>query len=179
MNRKTILIGFTFSLMMFALGACGASEEMPLEQISQGESVEFTTIRQDTPLGDGPEDPAYLALTGSNQLDAAQGQIPKAALEQAQDRVAGENELILVVYAGRKSSSGYSIQIDQVAWQGDRMTVVVSEEAPDEEDVVEPALTMPYHLVKVDGKEMDFSGTWQVRFENQQGEILKETTIKP
>lgn len=179
MNSKTILIGFAFSLMIFALGACGVSEEMPLEQISQGESADFTTISQDAPLGDGPEDPAYLALTGSNQLDAAQDQIPEAALEQAQDQVAGEDELILVVYAGRKNSSGYSIQIDRVAWQGDRMTVVVSEEAPEEEDVVEPALTVPYHLVKVDGKEMDFSGTWQVRFENQQGEILKETTIEP
>lgn len=71
------------------------------------------------------------------------------AQELAAPEIDFSKEYVIGVFAGRKSSGGYSITVTDIQDQGDDRTVAVTLTVPDTACVVTDALTSPYQLIRV------------------------------
>ena len=55
--------------------------------------------------------------------------------------------LAVLIAAGPRSSTGYSLSVESVTEKGDRIDVVVDEHTPSLDDHVTPRLTYPFRLI--------------------------------
>lgn len=111
-------------------------------------AVPFTTIAHGALLGAVPASPLYTVLEPA-EWDQLRSLLP-ASLFQAGVPAAGSETLIVVAVAGVKNSSGYELTIRRITRSGSLLTVVVEETGPEPEQIVEPAATVPYHIVAPD-----------------------------
>jgi hypothetical protein len=147
--------------------AAATSEPAPEETAD----IPFSTIAQDAPLGDEPADPAYTVVAAPEGWSDLQNQLPSEAMEAGRD--ADPSQLILIAFTGAKASSGYSSTIETIRRQADQLIVTVSEQAPGENDIVEPAMTLPFHVVAVPNDEVP-EGVTAVHFQSESGQPLSQ-----
>lgn len=168
-----------FLLLSVACGGTGPESDAPsptAETPAAGEGVQatelsFTSIAQDAPLGDEPAEAAYVAIDDAEGWERAAERLPADAVEAG--RSAMDNRVVFVAFAGAKGSSGYQIAIQSMVVQDDELLVTVAEESPGEEEVVEPAMTVPFHVVAVAAEAIP-DGTTTVRFQDEGGRTLAE-----
>ncbi|MEK7555075.1 MAG: protease complex subunit PrcB family protein [Patescibacteria group bacterium] len=125
--------------------------------------VAFETVQRD--FHGGVEVPKNVAITDEaawttlwNQMSANITPKPPAP------EIDFANELIVGVFMGTKSTGGYSTEVTRIAKTDAKITVYIREVSPGPNCAVTLALTVPYHIVKmqkVDG-DIDFSVTKDV-----------------
>lgn len=171
---------FAWLLLLVVMGgaACGgaapdaaSSPETAPAVTEEAAAIRFTTVAQEAPLGDEPADPAYMAIAKAQGWELAAERLPADAVEAA--RSVGEQQVAFVAFAGARGSSGYQITIRSIEVRGDELLVTVEEKRPGENENVEPAMTVPYHVVAVAGEAIPQAVT-AVRFQDEGGETLAE-----
>ncbi len=67
-----------------------------------------------------------------------------------QTQIDFSNYSVIAVFMGEKNTGGYSIEIDKIYHEGDKIVVYINESTPAPDMMVTQALTQPYHIVKVE-----------------------------
>lgn len=174
---KKLLEGFVLLVALVVLVGCGISRDRDITDISPTYDIKipFENIAQGTLLGDMPHEPAYLVIDSPSKWDQAQELLPEQVIVQA--RIEGEiDDFALVAYAGVKNSSGYTIEIKSVTLKGGDIEVIVSETLPNEVAIVEPATTLPFHVISLLKDNLGTNDTYTLYFKNEKDEVL-ETII--
>lgn len=155
-------------LVLLLLVACGqpSTATMP-----------FTTIAQEAPLGDHPAAPLYAVVSHPGEWDQLRGRLPDEAVEAGIRSTQLNGDLIVVAFAGVKYASGHSITVNNIVQEGDQLVIVVSETAPRPDDIVEPATTLPYHLVAFPGESLDLDRVRTFVFRDEQGAVLSQEDL--
>lgn len=150
--KITILLG----LLSFVITACQPQEgKLPFETIAQGDG--FYTGRSY-----GGEKPNLLIVAGLNEVDSPGLNIeflPELADQLHQ--LDYDRFFAVLVLQGLKHQGGYSITVQQVVRQDDRVNVHVEFTSPEPGTRRIQAFTSPYHLIAVSKR-----GEWrqQIRF---------------
>lgn len=156
-------------------GPDSTPDEPPEETLGETSEVTpaiaFTTIAQDAPLGDEPADPAYLVIVTAEGWSRIEERLPADAVEAG--RNADQSQVFFTAFAGAKASSGYHITITSIQPEADQLLVIVKEDRPGEDEIVEPAMTLPFHVVAVPGSEFP-EGITAVLFQDERGQTLAE-----
>ena len=134
-------------------------------------AVPFTTIAQGALLGAEPAEPVYTMLEPA-EWGELKALLPESLLQAGLP--AGDDQALIVAVAGVKDSSGYELTIDSITRSGSQLTVVVAEAGPAPDQVVEPATTVPYHIVAVDRSALADAAAGKVVFLDTAGNVLKE-----
>ncbi|MBF0278496.1 MAG: protease complex subunit PrcB family protein [SAR324 cluster bacterium] len=74
------------------------------------------------------------------------------------------NKEVIGVFSGTRSSGGYTLEIDQVTGNGDKITISYIETTPGANCFTTLSLTSPFHLIQIEktGKKFQFSMKSQV-----------------
>ena len=180
MEDRRLSIVHVWLLLLVAVSgvACdGTSSEpttpspAPESAAEQTDTVSFTTVAHDAPLGDEPAEAAYAVIGAPQGWERAAERLPDDAVAAGRD--AGDDRVFFVAFAGAKASSGYRITIASIEVQGDDLVVTVEQESPGEDEIVEPAMTVPFHVVAVADDALP-EGVTAVRFRDGGGQTLAE-----
>lgn len=57
---------------------------------------------------------------------------------------------VMAIFLGERPSGGYSVEVTEITYNGNRTRIVVKETKPGENDIVTMALTYPYALVRLE-----------------------------
>lgn len=135
------------------------------------------TIAHESPLGDHPAEPYYTVVAHPDEWSELQGQLPTTAIEAGVQAGPAQDSLIVVAFSGTKDTSGYSLTIESVALDQDRILVTVSQQDPEPGAIVEPATTLPYHLVAVPRETVVPEHGLTVEFRDQDGIVLEQKDL--
>lgn len=113
------------------------------------DTLPFETIAQEAPLGDHPPTPVYAVMIKPDASTDWRANVPAEAVRAGREAARERDRVAILVFAGAKATSGYQITVDAIRRQGNQLIVTVSEQRPDEDAKVEPAMTLPYHVVAV------------------------------
>jgi hypothetical protein len=153
-----------------------------------GQNLSFTTVAKEIDFNSNPSrrEPQVLVITSLQDFEAALrlatvGDPPGLTtsphpIEQARQLDYSHSFAILVLQ-GWQGTSGYSVTVDRVVRQGDRVQVLATFVRPN--DVEGPVVTLavetdPYHLIAIEK-----TGAWQqeIRFELvEKDQVVAETT---
>ncbi len=136
-------------------------------------SIPFATVAQGTPLGDQPDQPLYTVVTQPDRWQELTGRMPAEAGQAGVDAVQS-NQILVLAFAGARSSSGYQISVERIVREGDRLVITVSETEPDPDQIVEPATTLPYHLVALSPNDVNTATVSTIIFQNTDEAILNQ-----
>jgi hypothetical protein len=135
------------------------------------------TIAHEAPLGDHPTDPLYTVVVHPDEWSELQGQLPEAAIRAGLQAGPEQDNLIVVAFAGVKGTSGYSLTVESVVRDQDLAIVTVSQQSPEPGNVVEPAMTLPYHLVAAPREALVSVQGVTVEFRDPEGIILERKEL--
>ncbi len=163
-NRKKS-INWLFPLMLVLLlwlSACQPKEtNLPFETIEQKEWAGTDHAYE-------AREPGVMVVAQPEEITALNKWITEDAEAQLQ-KIDYKVYFVLVVFQGRKPTTGYSIQVDQLTRLEDTVNIKArfSEPKPNEEK--SPEVTSPYHLVRVQKV-----GTWgrNITFNLNAGEVI-------
>ena len=142
-------------------------------------AIPFQLITQQAPLGDRPAQPFFGLVWQPGDLESLAGKLPGPALEFARGAIR-PGELILILFAGVKGSSGYQIAIQNVWQEGNQIIILVEQTQPDTGQVVEPARTLPFYLANLARNDLPQESTLVFVFKDDRGNILAgQTVINP
>lgn len=134
--------------LLFALAAC-----QPLKT-----DLPFETIEQKIWAGTGEayrhSQPGLMVIARPEETSKLDNLITQQAHSHLQT-LDYSAYFALVVFQGLKGSGGYTVEIERVTRQGNRVTISVQFQEPQPSSAVISAVTSPYHLVRVSK-----SGTW-------------------
>lgn len=80
-----------------------------------------------------------------------------------------QNEKILVIFMGERSTGGYSISLSQISAQGSALSVIVAEKSPKPGDIVTQAFTYPMLILQLEDTYDSFHIT------NTNGEVFEKS----
>lgn len=150
-------------LPMFVLSACRSQEtELPAETTEKtevalpGKSQEidllFETIEQKLKADLGPpykgRELAVMIITRPEEI----AQLNDWVTEDAKSRLQTldyDTYFALIVFQGWKPTFGYSIQIERIIRQEEKVLILARLEEPEPDEVVPDTVTSPYHLIQV------------------------------
>ncbi len=147
------------------------------EASSAAAFIPFTTIAQAAALGDQPGKPQYVVVTGPEQWEKLSGLLHEEVIAAGVEAEQKRGDLIIVGYAGLKNSSGYALSIDLISQEGTELKVILSESEPGGEAIVEPATSLPYHIVLLPEGSFQASNQITVTFLDSQGTVLSQQSI--
>jgi hypothetical protein len=166
-------------LILLFNGSCGEAPDGRETRPApfRGDEIAFKSIAQDAPLGDRPVNPAYRVITEPWQWEELQEVIPEQALAAGKALDGWDSNLVLVVFSGVKRSSGYAIQVDSISSTDNGWTVNVIESGPTADQIVEPAMTVPYAIVQVSREYLPKGNQILVEFIDQERIVLSKSEI--
>lgn len=170
-RQRTIL-----ALLLLATASLAACAPAGSPQAPSSDSIPFTTLAQGAPLGDQPAQPLYTAATQPSQWQELTDRLPAEA-SQAGMTAIESNQILILAFAGVRSSSGYRVTVERIVPERDRLVVTVSETEPDPDQVVEPATTLPYHLVALSLEDVNIAAISTIVFQNREGTILNRENL--
>jgi hypothetical protein len=112
-------------------------------------------------------------MTKSDALSAPASTFPPDALQAGREATRNASSIALIAFAGVKATSGYRVTIDTLGIENNRLIVIVREQHPDEDATVEPAMTLPYHVIAVPRDALP-DGVTQIAFQDTTGTILTQ-----
>lgn len=148
--KSIVLLG----LLLFVITACQPQEgKLPFETIAQGDG--FYTGR-----GYGGEEPNLLIITGLNEVDSPglDVEFPPELADQLR-QLDYDRFFAILVLQGLKHQGGYSITVQRVVRQDDRVNVHAEFTKPEPGTRRIQAFTSPYHLIAVSKQ-----GEWGQQF---------------
>jgi hypothetical protein len=134
-------------------------------------SVSFTTVDRAAPLGDEPAQPVYRLVPCPGEWAGLQALLPERAFA-AGVRARSPSEALIVAFAGVRPSSGHHIVVDRIEAGEGEIVISVSRVSPASGDIVEPATTLPYHVVAFPRSGLPSTCSTKVTFRSTDGEIL-------
>jgi hypothetical protein len=140
-------------------------------------ALPLATIAHDSVLGDHPTEPFYTVVAHPDEWSELQGHLPTAAIEAGSQAGPAQDSLIVVAFAGAKDTSGHSLTVERVVRDQDRVIVTVWEQGPELGAIVEPATTLPYHLVAVPKEAMISAQSLTIEFRDKDGIVLGQKEI--
>ncbi len=178
-NRRVFAAMMAGIVVFAALGltGCGTPTPRPTpssERAPTGtDGLPFRTVAQAAPLGTRPSDPAYSVMVKPDVQARLEVTFPTDALEAGETAVRDDGTLALLAFGGVKATSGYQVAVEEIRRAGERLVVTVIEHGPEADDKVEPAMTLPYHVVAVTREEIPDAVT-RVVFEDESGRVLNQ-----
>jgi len=160
-----------------ARAAMSASSSTSTLESSSAETLPLTTIAQQAPLGDLPAEPLYTVVSQPEEWRELQAVLPAPAVEAGLQASQSADRLLVVAFAGMRPSSGYQITIEAVRWQNDHLAITISQTTPGADDIVEPATTLPYHLVTLP-TEISAGTDLSYVFYGEEGTILAQKNVE-
>lgn len=140
-------------------------------------TIPFWTIAHEAPLGDHPTEPHYAVVSQPGEWSELDGHLPPAAIEAGRKAGPAQDHLIVAAFAGVKGTSGYSLTLDSLVVDENRVIVTVSQQAPEPAAVREPAMTLPYHLVAVPMDALGPARSLAFEFRDQTGLVLSHKEV--
>jgi hypothetical protein len=134
-------------------------------------------LEQVAPLGDHPKEPFFTVVSSLAEWETLAIKAPAQALETGKKAFQTGQELYLLGFAGVRGTSGFMLSIDSIRLEGKQCTVVVTETKPAQNEIVEPAMTLPYVLVAVSYGELPYGEDLTFVFVNSEGTILNQQTV--
>jgi hypothetical protein len=163
------------------LTSCG-SEDLPPQVITSvpgiPKSLSFNTISQGAPLGDHPDEPLYTVVIDASEWDELIGQLPQQGLSAGKQVSNTRDDVVIIVFAGEKGSSGYGIQIDSINLQGGEFTILVNENEPEVGEIKEPATTLPYQIVSLAREYLPQQELLIFSFIDEDGVLLNQMEVR-
>lgn len=159
--------------------ACDGAKS-PVTPPPSAEEISFKVFDQAAPLGDFPSEPVYSVITRAQDWNTLEERIPVQALDQCKKFTKFDGELYLLAFAGVKGSSGYAINVVEVLVVQDQYTVIIAEETPGPNTVVEPAMTLPYILIGIPRNILPVDKTLVFTFkDNNENTLFKQDVQLP
>jgi len=142
-------------------------------------TVPFTTIIQKALLGDHPTEPVYTIVALPEKWNELRERLPNAAIEVGMQASQSSDDLVIVAFAGMKGSSGYRVTVESVTLEeeNDQVVISISQTTPNPDDIVEPATTLPYHLVALSRKYLQPARAMTFTFRDVKGNVLSQEDI--
>lgn len=170
-----------FILLMVMTGCntntpTSADSQSAVTAAQEERALSFNTLAQEAPLGSEPTTPAYLVNTTAAAWDQTAMQLPPEAIAAAQ--TAAPSEMVVVAFAGAKASSGYQITITNIEHLAKQLQITVREQQPAADEIVEPAMTLPFHVVTLPTESLPAEIT-SIRFQNESGTTLAQHSMPP
>ena len=121
-------------------------------------SQDFEVIYQSEYGGDDQN--AFLAVESLEDWKTAfKNKIVDEALENRIRSIDFNNQMVVVLHAGQKSTGGYAITVDHAEAKGSTTTVVVKETSPKAGEQVTMAISNPFCVAIIPkNKKVSFSG---------------------
>ncbi len=150
-------------LTMFVLSACRPQEtELPAETTektevapsrqSQETDLPFETVEQKLKADLGPpyegREPGLMVIARPEEVANLDDWVTEDAKTQLQ-MLDYDAHFALAVFQGWKPTDGYSIQVERITRQGDKVTVYVRLQEPQPDREKRDIETSPYHLVQM------------------------------
>ncbi|MCS7059924.1 MAG: protease complex subunit PrcB family protein [Anaerolineae bacterium] len=185
LHRRTVG-GLLLPMVLFiavGLSACAFRPPLPVPPTQTTEAgvasmrsvvIPVSVLLQAAPLGDTPSEPIYTLITDLKAWDELAGRIPQSAWDVGR-QAAAAGQVVILAFAGEKGSSGYRVDIPQVQLQAEQLTVTVSVVAPDAQQIVEPASTLPFVLATIPRETLGAVRT--CLFEDEQGRALQRLEV--
>ena len=166
---------------MMGLISCGL-EKLPPQVTpslhSTPISLSFSTISQGAPLGDHPGEPLYAVVVNASEWDELTGRLPPQAVSAGKQAGNTSDDIIIVVFAGVKGSSGYGINIKSINFEGGEFKILIDESEPGLDEITEPATTLPYHLVSLAREDLPRQGMFLFLFIDEEGGLLNQMEVR-
>lgn len=169
---KQLAITALLSIVAMMAAACTPAAQ---PEAAPSNSIPFATLAQGTPLGDQPTQPLYTVATQPDRWRELTDRMPTEA-GQAGAEAVQSNQILVLAFAGVRSSGGYQISVERIVREGDRLAITVSETEPDPDQIVEPATTLPYHLVALSPNDANIATVSTIIFQNTEEVILDQQT---
>lgn len=140
--KITILLG-----LLFVIAACKSQVgELPVETVAKSngpDNLGLTTYRE--------EEPALLVIAGNEDIETlTQNMLAKDPVLADQLRQLDYDRFFaILVLQGLKHQGGYSVTVQQIVRQGDRVNVYAEFTSPEPGTRRIQAFTSPYHLIAV------------------------------
>ncbi len=135
-GMSVALIAFAIA---FGVSADGFGEDVrvPFETIMQGQHA-------------GRTEPGKIVVDSQVDLERFWRQIQIRGDDYGEPpEVSFTEETVIVLFMGRRNTGGYSIEVDEVRAEPERVTVFYREYAPAPGDAVIQVLTSPFHVVRI------------------------------
>lgn len=116
-------------------------------------------------------------VTRPSEWGELDGHLPPSAIESGRKAGPAQDHLIVAAFAGVKGTSGYSLTLDSLVVDENRVIITVSQQAPEPGAVREPAMTLPYHLVAVPLEALGPARSLAFEFRDQAGLFLSHKEV--
>jgi hypothetical protein len=127
------------------------------------QDLAFETIAQSDIINYREEKPALLVIAKADEINPLVQNVlaEDPALTTQLRQLDYDRVFAILVFQGRKGSTGYIVTVRQITRQGNQVTVKAEFVEPSLGTFIKPAFTSPYHLVAVSKQ-----GKWgqQIRF---------------
>jgi PrcB C-terminal len=165
--------------LCFSCQASPASQVNPTQQITPTQvKITFQIVEAGALLGDKPKEPVFAAISTSKEWDALDQSLPSTLILNGKEAMKSYPALYLLAYTGVKGSSGYKLEITNIELDKGQYIVKVTESAPTQGTVVEPAMTLPYVLVAIPLDELPHNQKITFVFTNPQGAVLNQQEVQ-
>ena len=171
---STVILGLGIGVGLILSGCEVAEVE---GTVSESKSLPIRLVDEAAPLGDQPEQPLFTVVGSPEEWDALEGSLPAQAIAAGMRASADLENLVLVVFAGQKPSSGFRIAVEGIYPQDDVYLVRVEETLPGPEQITEPAVTLPYQVIAISRNEFPEAADITFVFQDTQNKELARTTI--
>jgi hypothetical protein len=128
-------------------------------------------------LGSRPARAVYAVVTSTDMWDSLRGRVPERAIQAGAQSGQLERYVFILAFAGMRGTSGCSLTIQSITQRGDFVEVRVKEDKPDPSQIVEPATTLPYQLVRVERASLGSRASLTFTFWDAQGNVLHREVV--
>jgi|GEM_PF-687462 hypothetical protein len=141
MRRRWLWLAILM-LLLTIVSAC-----QPGETALSFDTIEQRDVSGTGKMMEGPN-PVIFVVANADRADKLKGLITAEAQAKLQN-LDYDKYVAVAVFQGKKSSTGYSIQIDRIVRTGDHVRVYPKFTEPRPDESTGAMLTSPYHLVQV------------------------------
>jgi hypothetical protein len=141
-------------------------------------TISFTTVYKGAPLGDRPAEPLYTVVNDISQWNKIRERLPARVVDAVKRGFQFNGNLLVIAFAGAKSSSGYSIKLNSIVQKDHFLLVEISQTSPAPNEIVEPAFTLPAHITAISKKSLIPTKFLTFVFHDAHGNVHKQVAVE-
>ena len=138
-----------FVIYIFLLSSCSSSSTINKQtMIISQDTITFETLAED--FYGGMTDSKFIVIKEETTLNEIYKLINKNKSPGIKIPIINfEKETVLVLFLGEKSSGGYSISVEQILDENEKVTVKYKVTLPKLGEMVTTVMTQPYCIIKI------------------------------
>jgi hypothetical protein len=141
MNYKLLQV-FCVLFILAGLSACQPKEiDLHFETIEQRDSFDSRQIQKH-------QSPGLIVVITPEEAALLSSLVTPTAQEQLQN-LNYEAHFVIAVFQGRKPSTGYSVKIERIVREGNKVSIYAQFLEPKPDQAKADIDTLPYHLVRI------------------------------